>query len=551
MTLLLRGVISSQPLTSVPIGLHGFSLALAELYRLAPGVPWYGLLLFALLYVAFVLVTLLLHRLGRRILTNQQIALFVGAVFLVCVAEHVYWVSYVRVAALLGAASFLSYAFDDKEAGPRHTRRIVAYVLVFLAGLCLAPTGALLGLLVALPAALRVPSRNGLSISNLVTSVVPFVLAGVGFMSITVLTRTEQEAGFHQLFGRINDYRLHKRYTFHQTPDSAAHSRMLVVKDALRSGFYSDRNVISEAYFARAGATQTGLAIGKSLGAKTLSVGKALVKGYGVVLIVNLVVVAYCVRKLQSRTRRRLLLLTQVWTLGILLTIGVLWRLHPYLLASTLSVLTIGNLLFYLRHRRMQLPKVPVWGWALCIAVLGGQLVWIATRSAALGRRQEANEAFVLSLDQRFKGQTLIADGLETNLVALSPFTTYDLGRRRLLMLTGWPCLLPEFNGYLQTLTGHSKLVPALLTLAARPNTVWVAPIGFDQRLNRLLRVVHGTTLRLVRFEPFVPGPAYDAVNMYMVAIPPGRTRPLGPLLGRLLPAADSVSAGARPGRSQ
>jgi hypothetical protein len=139
----------------------------------------------------------------------------------------------------------------------------------------------------------------------------------------------------------------------------------------------------------------------------------------------------------------------------------------------------------------------------------------------------------------------LVGVGLEAYFTSLSPWTPYSFGQNRVLLLTGWQTLTPEFRDQLHDMTGESSFAPAVAALAKRPKTIWLTTLGFEQRINRLLQSVHQSHLDLRPFKPFVEGPAHDELNEYLVAVPPGQTMPLGPLPGTLMPYTDSKADSA------
>ncbi len=540
LTFLLRGTLTSQPVTALHVGLYGIGHLLGGLYAILPDLPWYGLLLYAILYLALLLHTALLQRIARRILTNPQIAVLVTALFMVAWTEHVLWFNYTRLPILLASGAFLSYAFDDKETSARHTRAAVLFTLAYLLALCIFPTSAVLGLGLALPAAIRVPARSGLDFKNLASSLVPFVLVSVIFFSAAVLTRSEEEVGYSRLLSRFNDYQHNGLYYFKSVGDAnaPAAARTYAVKESIRNGLLSDRLAVNEAFFARSGGANWSEFLRVRLVGKLREMIVRLARDYYLALLANLVVVVYCYRKLQSRTRRWLLLGTQIWFLGWLLLVGGFWKLPPRLAGPSMVVLTMVNLLFYFRHRRFRLPKAPGWAWSILLVLFALHVYRTGARTLTLSAKQSANEQYLASLERRFHGQLLVAVGFEPYFTSLSPWQNYRFGQNKLLMLTGWQTLAPEFRSYLEDVTGQNQFGAAIESLMARPKTIWIAPIGFEQRLNRLLTTVHNSHVTLLPFKPFVPGPALDELNEYLVGVPAGSSQPPGPLPGTLSPAS-------------
>lgn len=535
LTLLVQGLITSRPVDSPHLGLHGVGYLLTALYKWYPKAPWYGIVLYSALYLALVLNVSLLHRLGRRILSNAQLASVITGLYLMAWAYPVFWFTYTCVALLLAAGAFLAYVFDAKEAGPRHIRQATLYTFSYLLALCISPSAALLGVLLTLPGAVRVSAARTLDFKNLVSSVVPFVLVSVVFFSATVLTRSEQEVGFDRLVERYFDLNRYKLYQFRSQGlnDPPITARTYAVKDAIRTALLGDRLAVNESFFARSGDIDWYQFVRKALREKLRDLAGRTIGSYFLMLVTNAALVAYCYFKLHSPTRRRLLLAMQVWVLLLVLFIGSVWRLTE-LAGAILALHTMVNLTFMLRHRRFRRPKVPVWAWALFGILFTTHLVRASARAFKLAAEQNKNELYLDSLDQRFHGQLLVGVAFEQYFSSLSPWEKYQFKQNRLLLLTGWPTMAPEFRDYLQDLTGKTEFSQAMEALTARPKTVWIAPIGFEGRFNRLMRTVHNTHVTLLSFAPYVPGPAYDELNEYYVGVPKGRLTPVGAFPGTL-----------------
>lgn len=543
MTLLLRGVIADKPVGDLHLYLHGISHIISGLYGLMPDVPWYGIVLYSALYLSMVLAFGLLHRLTRRIISNQQIALLLLFFYIATWLEHALWFNYTRVPVLLAAGAFLNYAFDSKEPGSRHTRILILCGMAFLLALCLRASAGLVGLILVLPGALRVPGRAGIDFRNLVTSLVPFALVGVGFYSLTILSRSDEEIAFQRLDQRNSYYQDFGLYYFKPATRADA-PRTYAVKEAVRDWMLGDRQAVNEPFFLRAGGYNWGKFFIDKVPAKVKEVVPRVAKDYFLILLVNGLLVAYCFSKLKSPARRGLLILIQVWVLGLMLVMAMLLKLPPRLAGTALTVLSLLNFTFYLRHRRFKAPKIPGWVRVLLLVVLAAHVYRTGWRVLQLSDKERNNENFLNSLKLRFRGQTLVASGLETYMSNLSPWQTYSFGSNKLVALTGWQTLMPEHREQLTALTGQPVYHKAILALANKPRVVWIAPIGFEDKLNRLFTSVHGTRIQLLPFLPNVPAQAGDETMQFLVAVPAGATEPLSPIPGTLLrkSATDSTS---------
>lgn len=539
LTLMLRGVYGTAPNGDLHLYLHGIGHLIAGMYRFLPRLPWYGLTMFAGLYLALAFSFGLLHRLSRRLLSNQAIALLLLFLYVASWLEHALWFNYTRVPLLLAAAAFISYAHSEKAAGPRHGRALALTALAFLLALCIRPSAGLLGLAIALPGALRVPARQkGIDARNLVTSLAPFAVVAVLFYTVGVLTRSADDVTYERLDHYNMEYQDFGTYYFDPT------NRLDSVRVyAVREWMLGDRSTINEAFFHRAGGYEWEKYVSTRLMAKIKEFVPRVGRDYFLVLLLNLLIVWLCLRKITTPARRVLLLATQGWILGIFFVLGAFYKLPPRLIGPGLAILLLLNLAFYLRHRRTRVPHLPMVVWGLLVVAMAGHVYRTGWRVQMLASRQRRNEAYIGGLRQQFQDRLLVTSSLETRLSTLSPFVNYSFGKNKVFPLTGWNTLDPSYRTYYRALTGEESWARAIHKLAYDPRAVWIVTLGFDERLNRYLRELHADSVRLLPFEPYVVGPTSSSETMeFLVGVPPGRDLPLGRIPGRMIPP-DSVAS--------
>ncbi|UOQ68118.1 hypothetical protein [Hymenobacter volaticus] len=115
--LLLRGTAAGAPVTDLHLYFHGFSTLFARLYQLFPEVPWFGVVLYALLYVATVLVFSVLDQLLIGRVSPTKVTWLLVLFFLVAWLEHGLWFNYSRVPVLLAGTGILFAAQRPQHRG--------------------------------------------------------------------------------------------------------------------------------------------------------------------------------------------------------------------------------------------------------------------------------------------------------------------------------------------------------------------------------------------------------------------------------------------------
>ncbi len=526
----MRGLYAAKPLGELHLIHYGIGYIISGLYSFLPSIPWYGVVLYLALYLAMLLSFGLLHRLCRKRLTNEQVFALLIFFYLLAWFEHALWFNYTRVPVLLAAAAFLNYSFADKTPGPTHNRLLGLNLLAFLLALCIRPNAAVLGLLIALPGAIRVTALAHLDIRNLVTSAVPFFIGTILFSLVITLTRSEEGIAYQtvdRLNMMYNDFGMISLRPRTNSDTARAY--------AVRAWMIGDREQINERFFHRVGVENWNQYLTTKMPLKLKAASIALSKNYYLIFILNFVLIYVCLRKQRSAPRRRLVWLTQIWVLLLVVGMGGLLKLPPRLLMPTLTVWTLLNILMYFRRRGTGFPKLPLAVWLAMVAIAGFHIYSVGWRIDLLARRRRLNEALFSNLNQQFQRHTLLMAGAETYLAGLSPWTNYSFGKNRVLPLTGWNTLDPSYRRYYTALSGEPSWPRAVRKLAYQPNTVFIVPLGFADRLNQYLRAVQAEPVRLKAFQPQTAPRAGLEITEYLVGVPAGLDAPAWPLVGRLI----------------
>ncbi|MDF7811237.1 hypothetical protein [Hymenobacter sp. YC55] len=144
----IRGETALAPVADLHLYFHGLASVLATLYRIWPAIPWYGLLLYLLLYVSLVLVYQVLY---------DVLAGKVSVLSLACCLILIYWFAWQQTALLINftrlpillAGTGILYATSQRK----HFFSLAVGLAVVMLGWCIRPSAAILGLLVAIPGA--------------------------------------------------------------------------------------------------------------------------------------------------------------------------------------------------------------------------------------------------------------------------------------------------------------------------------------------------------------------------------------------------------------
>lgn len=455
-TQLLRGTTAAAPVTDLHLYFHGLAALLAALYARFPAVPWYGLLLYALLYAALVLVFGVLNRLLKPHLTPLRLTLVLVAVFGLVLIENSLWFNYMRVPLLLAGAGGL---FATQRT--RHAWALALGLLAFGVAWLIRPSAAVLGLLVVVPGGLWLGGRRGAYMLA-----AALLLAGLGGISLT-LTRSPAAAQFRVLDllkSNINDYRLYR-------PQSRTAADSLGVA-AVSHWILSDSTLVNEAFFARTRPAGAAYLLRGSGPAKLATLGRLVGRDYFPLLLLNAFIFGSLLYN--APTRGRLFFwLTQVAFGLLILSIGVGLKLPPRLGLPLFTLFTLGNVIYWLRFPlavRAPFPRVAVAALLLTTGAYGYKTLH---RKQLLAAEQRHHEAYLAALTRATAGgQILVTANLEVAYKSLSPFRVYALPAPQ-LPLTGWATLHPSLPRFRQQLTGSRDFHLSLRRLAARPATQW------------------------------------------------------------------------------
>ncbi|SHI81272.1 hypothetical protein SAMN02745146_1583 [Hymenobacter daecheongensis DSM 21074] len=471
-TLLLRGVTAAAPVTDLHLYFHGLAALLALLYAHVPAVPWYAVLLYALLYAAAVLVFAVLDRLLRPHLAPGALVgalvLFFGVAWL----EHALWFNYVRVPILLAGGGLL-FAAQRAERRAALLLGLLAISLAFL----IRPSAALLGLLAAAPGALWLARRRAL----VLLAVVVLVL-GAAQLTLT-FTRTPAQTTYRALDvlkSNLNDFHLYQTRP-RTAPDS------LGIR-AVQLWALGDSALVNEGLFQRTAYFSGGTFVREQVPAKLAALFSQLARDYFPLLLLNLALYLEVLRNPRRYEGRRRFWLAQAGYLLLIFGLGLGLKFPPRLGLPVVGLWVLSTLSYVLSVPRRPVRLTPLSTLAL---LLIGALYGFKTghRVQVLRREQGQNVARLHQLQRAAVEPVWVVAGLETLFKSWSPFQEPSFAPRSVLSLTGWITLDPSQPALRQHLTGTRSLPAALRRLADRPHVDWLLTLEAASWLRTYLRV--------------------------------------------------------------
>lgn len=478
-TQLLRGITAPAPVTDLHLYFHGLAGLLAGLYQQWPAVPWYGILLYGLLYWATALAFAVLAALLRGRLKAVYVTLALVLFYWLGWLEHAMWFNYGRVPLLLAATGLLYVA-------QRPTQRS-ALLLGVLAGSVawlIRPSAAVLGAAAVGPAVVWLGGGRGV---RLLTGAA--VLAGVASLAL-LLTQREAAATYRRLDvlkSGLNDYQLYRPVP------RTAHDRLGV--RAVQAWQLGDSTLVNEALFRRSLVFEPAYFLTQVAPGKLVRTAAMLGRDYFPLLFL-LLLSGWYGRWL--RGRHGAFWGVQGAFVLLLFGLGTLLKLPPRLALPVLDCWLLTNLIYLGRQRGA--TRIPAGLLALLgvVGVLYGYKTLHRQTMLAAEARRGANAQVVW---QAARHTLVITDALELNYKAQSPFHNQGDASARIMSVRGWQTLDPSQAALRQHLTGTRAYVTALQRLARRPPVRWYLTPDGAGLLNQQLAAA-GARERLIPVAP-------------------------------------------------
>ncbi|WP_303311317.1 hypothetical protein [Hymenobacter sp. BT730] len=472
---LLRGNTAAAPVTNLHLYFHGLAWVLAGLFRLLPMVPWFGVLLYGLLYGALVLTFAVLDRLVRHRVApgfvTALLVLFYGMAWI----EHAMWFNYMRVPLLLAGAGLL-YAAQR----PEQFRARLIGVLAFGISWLIRPSAADLALLLVVPGVLWLAGRRGLPVLG-----VAVAWALVGGVAASLLRGNEATTfrTLDVLKSNVNDYQLYR-----PIPRTPADSLGV---QAVEQWMLGDSTLVNEAFFSRAYVPDVRFFTQQALPEKLRETAMQLVRNYFPVLMLLLALQVWVAASPRMGGRSKFWLLQGAFLLS-LFGLGALLKLPSRLALPILDLWVLTNLVFLLRDSRRPVSQE-------ILSLLLVLLLAAAPYSYKLWHRyitlqaeqQSGRRALARFRRLTYPARIVVTDAVDAAYKSQNPLQVHTIGSAYLktcLTLTGWPTLDPSQPRLRQRLTGTRDFAESLRGLARRRAAVkWYLTPATAQLLNRHL----------------------------------------------------------------
>lgn len=477
--LMLRGTTAAAPVGNLHLYFHGFSALLAALYQTWPALPWYGLLLYGLLYGATVLIFSVLDQLLTGRVPGAWISTLLVLFFLTAWLEHGLWFNYVRVPVLLAGAGVLFAAQR-----PQHRGALVLGIVAFGISWLIRPSIAVLGLLLAAPGACWLSVRRA---GLVLTAAVVWAVIGAGVLGAL---RTPQAAALRTLDvpkAYLNDYQL-----LQPVPRTASDSLAL---RAVRQWMMADSTLINEAMFRRATRFEPTYFLHHTAPAKLRVLLSLVVRDYFPLLLLHLVLWGWVVCS-PDMPGRRWFWLVQGGYVGLLLALGVGLKLPPRIGLPLFDFWALSNLVYVLGESRWPLDwRLATILGALAVAAVPYGYKTLHRRAVLQAERhhnQQLRKRLVADLPVDC---LLVTDVVPATYKAASPFRNPDPQPAKMLMLTGWTTADPSQAAWRQQLTGTRNFAAGMRELLHQgPKIRWLLTSGSAAILNQQIRQASADT---------------------------------------------------------
>jgi hypothetical protein len=492
--LMLRGTTAAAPVSNLHLYFHGFSNLLAALYHTWPALPWYGLVLYGLLYVATVLVFSVLDRLLVGRVPSSWITALLVLFFLTAWLEHGLWFNYVRVPVLLAGAGVLFAAQR-----PQSRRALAVGVLVFGVSWLIRPSIAVLGLLLAGPGACWLSGRRA---APILVATGLWAVVGAGILSEL---RTPQAAALRIIDvpkANLNDYQL-----LRPVPRTATDS--LGIR-AVRAWMMADSTLVTNALFQRATRFDSSYFLHHTAPAKLRVLVALVLRDYFPLLLLQLVLWGWVAFSADT-PGRRWFWLVQLGYVGLVLVLGVVLKLPPRIGLPVFDFWALSSLLYVLRAgSRLPDRRLATILAGLAVAAVPYSYKTLHRRSVLQAERQH-NQQLRQQLTAALPPTALlVTDVLPATYKSASPFRNPDARPAKMLMLTGWTTADPSQATWRQQLTGTRHFGAGMQQLAQQgPAVQWLLTPRVAALLNQQLHTLPASHEAHIALRP-----EYKAVKL-------------------------------------
>lgn len=501
MSFIARGLAFGKPVGDYGIYFHGFGQLFVWLYQQFPAVPWYGFILYALLFLATSLAYKFLYKVLRP---RCSFITLIGTDILFYLAnwyEHAFWFNYMRVPLLLAALSLLNAFPSNGQNQKINWLNVAGLSFLFLLALAIRPGAALLGVTVVFPYLLFQWLRYKERQMKFLKTVAIFTVSGILFTGWLQLHATKAAAQYRHV-----DTLKSAMVDFQWCCGSQQTSEENLILDGMHHWFVADVAVwqpllkklhpdwpylLQEAFFVKLPAALQALVLDQFL---------------ALALVVFLLSIHY---KNRRQLNWKYVVLLQGYTALLLLAFALALKLPPRVLTPVLGLHLLITLAFLPPKLESFKPVSGLFKGVLLL-LLGLQFYKISSRALWQNGQQQKAEQYFETLSSGYQQRLIILADVSGELRALSPFLNYTFGDNQVLFLTGWQTLDPHFLPYLQQLSGKTGVGEALQELSNRKNVIWVMQPQFKTFLSSYLNHFYGQAAEINSLQPVAQMPNPD-----------------------------------------
>ena len=503
-TQVLRGQAAAGPVGNLHLYFHGLSWLLAALYRAAPLVPWYGIVVYLLLYSSLVLLYDVLYDVLKPRMSDLSVAFFLGLIYWLAWQETALLMNYTRLPILLVGSGVLFAAHRSGKLGALG----IGMAAVAL-GWCIRPSAGLLGLVVVVP---------GVWWLSKFRAVVPVLCAGV-LMAIGSVVVSASYSPVASTYRHLDVWKSsYSDFLLYQTKPVTAADSLGVL--SVQSWSLGDSTVVNEELFKRVFYFHQPTFIRETILHKSFASFYALRDYYALLVLFPMVIGIWL-----SWKRRWLqhweFWLAQVAFTALLLVLTVAMKLPLRVAGPLLSVWTVGIVIYIARQTSGPLRLATGWRWAIYVLLpLMSFKLWYDSRQ--YHRSQVLNEAYLQQVHAVAQGKVIVSGGTEWAYEMLSPFKTYELSDKPVVTLMSWMTLEPSLAELREKLTGTRDFEESLNRLAGRPDVLWLLRddcANYLRTYTQKHRPQSATTLEFAPQQTLATNPDYAKV--YSVQLRP------------------------------
>lgn len=478
--LMLRGITTVKPVNNFHLYMYGWSQILAFLYTYLPQIPWYGLLLYLLLYFANVLLLFCIEFICRNKISGKYIVMIDVLVMHLFTCVLFFKINFSKPALLLSGIILVwllvRYIYDAKNINKKD---LALTLVIFVAAWALRPGAAILGLITAAPLIVFVPFSIAVK-----RVMIPFVLL-IGLLQMGVMFSFTSEGELYRKIdidkAKLIDYHVYK---LNEKPDN---KNIDIFNETLVKYYgFNDEKVFSADFFSKNYVIDyTGLIQREGI-SKVKRVFYDVIRQFFPFFIIIFIMLFFMnVNKAKSDkswfgvSKFMVIILYQIFYVIFLLLLALFTHMPPRIMQPMAILYLICTFIMCVEFMpnitncKQIFMRYKILAFSLIAIGFVSQTKLISGLLLESNLDQKNKEKYLYYLSEKYKGKLLVEGGLSySNLNPLRSYGFYNYSK--VYSLTGWPAFDPSQRVFRRYLTGYSDFGPAMKRLAQRPDAVWI-----------------------------------------------------------------------------